>query len=122
MALTQMRSDQIKGVSKTIIKECEVRFIKFFIFCILVSMLVFGTMWSVDWLWDGKRVWGTGTLLTTMSVIYLRFFEVKKNAAPENQRICLKDRSKYVFFLERALNYAWLLGGMFLIISKWIEL
>ena len=122
MALMQLRSNQIQGVKKEIIEKYESRFIKYFRVCIVVGLFVFGTMYCLDWLWDGKRIWGTGTFLTTMSVIYLRFFEVKKNAAPENQRICIADRSKQVLFLERAFNHAWLLGGMFLIISKWFEL
>lgn len=105
----------------TIIKE-EKKIATFLFLSTLLFIIILHSF-GIDELtnfWKDQKIWIIGTLSVIISVLYIRFFNIKKNCNKLN--IPLGDAKFNPFYgkCENFLNYLWIFGSILLIIERLI--
>jgi hypothetical protein len=121
MPITQISERQIRPVDPARVAAAEKTFQWFFFvaasLCVAVLISMFISRFHSFWI--GNRIWSIGSFFVCVSVLHSRFFDIKKNAAPHNQRIDADSLSRTTAFLENLCAHVWLLGFALLAVARW---
>jgi len=113
-------------VSKGEAKKSEKRFLIFFGASLLLGLGMVCSFYvsSLEAFWQNNKLWASGSFLIALSVIHLRFFNIKRNANPDNKAIkAFNPESPFNKTLEKieyAVNLAWITGFILVAMSRWI--
>jgi len=112
-------------------KEVMIHVTKYKLFLLVTvdfSLIVFlMTILFQGW-WHNKLFWTYGTLLTLISIIADRYFNIKKNSNKQYLQFDFnhfREPEKGVIVkwlkIEKYVSYLWILGVILLLVSKWCE-
>jgi hypothetical protein len=106
---------------------CE-KFRRYQIVSLVFVITIVASMFFLHHFWRGKLVWSVGSLITLHYLIGNRFFDIKKTANKNAERIDLAnlppDERNFInnnLALENFFSYAWLAGTVLLVVSKWFD-
>ena len=121
MPITQISEQQIRPVDLTRVAAAEKRFMGFFLaalsYLVIVSISMF--VERLELFWRGNRIWLIGSSFVCISVLHSRFFDIKKHAAPHNQRLDPASLSPVWSRLEKLCAHIWLVGFILLAVARW---
>ncbi|WP_321777912.1 hypothetical protein [Sulfurimonas sp.] len=87
---------------------------------ILYLLLILSFYYSkLDDFWIGNRIWASGSAIVFLSVVQIRFFNIKSNASPDNRNFNLTDFRGWILNLEKIYSYIWIIGFILIGISRW---
>jgi hypothetical protein len=121
MPITQIRDGQIRPVDSETVAAAENKFHWFFGVASFLLVAITASMFVSQFhsFWSGNRIWSIGSFLICLSVLQSRFFDIRKNAAPYNQRVAKESLSRTTAFLEKVCAHAWLLGFVLIAVARW---
>lgn len=121
MPITLIRDTQIRPVDPTVVATAEKRFRLFFILAFLCLLVISFSMFieRFELFWRGNRLWSIGSLFVCISVLHSRFFDIKKYAAPHNQRLDPTSLSTLWSRVEKCCAHVWLVGFILLAVARW---
>ena len=124
MARTTISQDQIRPVDDKCIAVAQKRFILFFWVTLIVFSVLSISMFidALHYFWQGNCLWSIGSYFVCISVLHTRFFDIKKNASPYNQRIDPNSLSLTLRVLEKICSHIWLVGFLLLAVARWVNL
>ena len=111
-------------IEKEVVRHYENRFLVY----AALSLLFLGGLTSSFYLprlnafWKDNIIWATGSVLVFLSAIQMKYFNIKKNASPDNRRFKAVDFRRWVHFIESVFNHMWVIGFVLIAISRWIKL
>ena len=110
------------------IRKAEKRFIQFFFGYWTFWLILFTTSYffvdSFDSKITGNIFWCIGSLLVLFSVMHSRYFDIKKRSNPDNRMFSVNFNSDVLPIFkkfEKITNNAWLLGFVFLALSRFYQ-
>ena len=121
MPRTQISQNQIRPVDPSRVAACERKFSRFFFVALAYLGIVLMSMCipTLERFWNGNRIWAVGSSLVCISVLHSRFFDIKKNAAPHNERLDASLLSGTWNLIEKVIAHIWLLGFILLAVARW---
>lgn len=112
-------------VQKEKIRKAEKKFRTFLVLYWLIMGSAFLLAWRLTAILDGNMFWTIGSSLVLFSVMHSRYFDIKKNANPDNNRFDSANGSgvnPVYRYLEKVTNNAWLIGFVFLALSRFLKI
>ena len=121
MPATAISQNQIRPVPRERVAACERKFSRFFFVALayLVIALISMCIPTLGRFWHGNRIWAIGSSFVCISVLHSRFFDIKKNAAPHNERLEASLLSSTWNLIEKVVAHIWLLGFILLAVARW---
>jgi len=123
MPRTEISQNQIRPVDPSRVAACEKRFSRFFFVALAYGVIALISMFipipTLQAFWNGHRIWTIGSSLVCISVLHSRFFDIKKNAAPHNERLDASSLSPTWNLIEKVIAHIWLLGFILLAVARW---
>lgn len=77
---------------------------------------------SLESFWLENRIWSVGSSIVFISIIQVRFFNIKAQANPESLVLKTHDCRKFVHNIEKLYKYIWILGFILIAVSRWIKI
>lgn len=113
----------VPAIPKEDVEAAESRFLRFSAIASLILVSLVTTLFvpKAHEFWAGNRLWGLGSYITFVSVLHIRFFDVRKVSSPDNRRVRDVDRTPWIRSLERVVNLAWIVGFAFIASSRWLQ-
>jgi len=112
-------------VAASDIKKCEDQFLIFAALSLLgfVAILASFFVLSLEPFWKENRLWGVGSYIVFVSVLQMRFFNVKNNANPLSRNIPGSNNLRvWVTIIENGYSYIWILGFILIGVSRWHQI
>ncbi len=121
MARTQISEAQIRPVDPARVAASEKRFSWFFFLALAYLVIVLISMFieRFEPFWSGNRIWSIGSSFVCISVLHSRFFDIKKTAAPHNQRLDPSSLTPTWSVIEKVVAHIWLLGFILIAVARW---
>lgn len=121
MPTTQISQNQIRPVPQSRVAAFQRKFSRFFFVALayLVIVLISMCIPALGRFWNGNRIWAIGSSFVCISVLHSRFFDIKKNAAPHNERLDSSLLSSTWSLIEKFVAHIWLLGFILLAVARW---
>jgi len=109
-------------VSEKEIKKAENSFFIFLIivmfFLIILTVSMFSEFCQV--FWKGNKIWSMGGFATFVSVLHIRFFDIKKKSNKRNRMFSTEKCNPLFQKCEKAINLSWIVGFILMALSRWI--
>lgn len=119
MPPTTLSPTQLRPIDSAIVRKHEKIFLQYATICLVFLTILVWSMHNYPIVWKNNRLWGWGSYLTFISVIYSRFLHVKNRLSVTNQRIDENSRRQMVRYLEKVFDYLWIAGFLLLVVSRW---
>jgi hypothetical protein len=123
MAKTVISPEQLRPADENTVAAAQERFAVFFFVASVCIVLTIISMLlpALHTFWVGNRLWAIGSSLVCISVLHSRFFDIRRRAAPFNQRIDETSLMPLWRVLERVTSHLWLIGFGFIGVSRWVH-
>jgi len=75
--------------------------------------------------WNGHKIWVSGAILVTLSVVHSKYFDINRSSNPGNLRYDPANYGKISTLCniaEETVKLAWIIGFILIGVSRWIAI